>query len=153
MASSNIEQTLPAFTRSNYWNVENLRDYNQEQRPFVNDQNALYANVQYFGINTSSQSNNHALGQPYDSPAYTRCQNGPMRMGGRDWCVTNVVSRPVESCHSVQSIKSTQPVCAGNLRPYVVGCAVDNKGNHRAQWQCLPGEYSSQLVALGQEFV
>ena len=153
MATSNAKFSNPPFSTTNYYNIETLRDYHQQQSPFLNDAKALTANVQYFGINNSSQGDNWPLGQPFDPPAYERCTNGPLREGGQDFCATNVVSRPIPSCDDSHAIKKFAPDCAPGLKPHMVGCAKDKRGQTRAQYQCLNSETEAQIPSLGQQFV
>jgi len=149
----NVRQSDPPFSPTNHWNITNLRDYHQQQSPFVNDMGAIASGVQYFGINVSAQSDNWPLGQPFDPPAYGRCTTGPIRFGGEDFCVTNVVSRPVPCCDDYESVGRFAPECAPGLRPHIVGCALDSTGQPRAQYQCLNSEREAQRPKLGQQFV
>lgn len=151
--TSNAQQHNPPFSQTNDWNITNLRDYHQQQSSFVNDIGAITAEVQYFGINNSAQGYNWPLGQPFDPPSYSRCINGPMRFGGTDWCVTNVVSRPVPTCNDSDSIRKYAPQCAPGLKPHVVGCTIDKTGQSRAQYQCLNTERTAQWLAMDQQIV
>lgn len=152
-ATSTAKDSNPPFTPTNYWNIETLRDYKQQQSPFVNDNHAITAGVQYYGINTAAQGDNWALQAPFDPPAYSRCIYGPMRFGGQDFCVTNVVSRPISSCDDKESIKKYAPDCAPGLRPHVIGCTTDKTGQVRAQYQCLNSQREAQIPELGQQIV
>ncbi len=124
------------FVLGNTWNCEQLRDEHQLQRCFEN-RGEIDANVAFYGINYDSQKYGVPLHAPYDSPSYMNCENGPVKCAvNGDFCITNVVSRPVESCHKMSD--KAPPLCFPGLRPKMIGCGKDKDDILRAQFQCLP---------------
>ncbi len=131
--SSNLN--LP-FVPSNTWNFEQLRDKNQLQRGFEN-RGEIDADIAFYSINYDAQLYGYPLHQPYDMPSYMTCENGPEKCATNgDFCVTNVVSRPVHSCDRMSD--KAPPLCYPGLRPKMIGCGKDSTGQFRAQFQCLP---------------
>lgn len=131
------------FELANTWDVEQLRDYHQLQNnTYANSRGEIRAPVAYYSINQAAQLNGDVLNAPYDAPPYGRCTDGPVRVTNADFCVTNIVSRPVNSCEAIP--KSAIPVCQPGLLPRAVGCARDATGQTRMQFQCLPTEHTAQ---------
>lgn len=125
------------FVRANTWDVEQLRDEHQLQRMFEN-RGEVDGDVSYYSVNYDAQKYGAPLHAPYDPPSYGTCLNGPMKCSvNGNFCVTNVVSRPVDSCDAKKHAKP--PVCYPGLVPAVIGCGLDQSGQARVQWQCLPG--------------
>ncbi len=124
------------FVKVNTWQCEQLRDKHQLQRCFEN-RGEVDAPIAFYSINYDAQKYGVPLGQPFDPPGYMTCENGPEKCGvNGDFCITNVVSRPVHSC--IKMSDKTPPLCYPGLRPKMIGCGKDTDGVLRAQFQCLP---------------
>lgn len=150
--SSTVSLNLP-FDRGNTWDcAENIEE---PQRCFSN-RGEVDGNVSYYGINYNAQLRGNAveLPAPIDTPralmgshslqpGEANCALGPIRLQeNKNYCSTNVVSRPVPSCHEIPS--DTAPRCEPGLTPTIIGCdsGTYRRGGPRAQWQCLPSPIS-----------
>jgi hypothetical protein len=141
-ANFQYRQILP-FELANTWDVEQLRDNHQlQQNMYANSRGEIRAPITYYSINENSQLNGTPLHAPYDAPPYGRCTDGPTRYTNADFCVTNIVSRPVESCEKIP--RAAIPRCLPGLLPRAVGCAQDATGQNRMQFQCLPTEQTAE---------
>ena len=133
---ANVSLTVP-FERANTWDCP--QDVSQPQRCFAN-RGEIAGDVAYYGVSYESQKDPTVpLQRPLGpAPVATGPCSGPVRIEiNRDACVSNVVSRPVESCSNVSSKDS--PSCANGLTPVLVGCSdgEGRRGGPRAQWQCI----------------
>jgi len=141
MLSQQINKTMSSslnipFVKASTWNCEGLRDENQLQRCFEN-RGEIDADISFYSVNYDSQLYGYPLHQPYDPPSYMTCLDGPEKCAvNGDFCITNVVSRPVYSCTKMSD--KTPPLCYPGLIPKMIGCGEDKDGVLRSQWQCLP---------------
>lgn len=150
------------FPRANIWDCPALRTHNHGQlqlcyqnevtpaahatsKPSVPVRSLAHAHARctgcqdspaFFSINQDSQRLGRPLPAPFDPPAYKSCTRGPSRHGGKDYCITNVLVKPVSPG---DNYKNTAPICWPGNVPSVVGHAWDNQSKRTwVSWQCLP---------------
>jgi hypothetical protein len=122
------------FGRANSYDCPEWSAQGQIQTCYRNDFGAIdpRRNVWAFAVASDAQRLGLPLEAPFDPPAYQCCgDKGPRRVDGRDYCVTNVVSRPAGT---------PPPPCARGLVPLAVGTSDAQGipgGGARTQWQCV----------------
>lgn len=115
----------------------------------------LRAPVQQFGMNLTAQTlTNTPLEPPYDTPpghdatcaegptvrvAYTRKYRPGETKAQKDYCTTNVVAYPTDTCYDLQA-HGERPSCVRGHTARPVGCMYYGYPTHGhvALWQCLP---------------